>query len=67
MLTVKVRLQQNRAERDQIAAAHGYKPDDVVWADRNPFGLLVGLKNGTSRTVAPAAGPPPQSMNPGGH
>ena len=47
----------------QIAATHGYKPDDVVWADRNVFGLLVGFKNGTSKCVERAGALPPQSMN----
>lgn len=45
-----------------LAARHGLKPDDIVWADRNPFGLLIGLKNGTSKNYDPAE-PAPRSMN----
>lgn len=51
------------AEFAAIAADHNLKADEIVWADRNVFGLLVGFKNGTSRYLERAGALPPRSMN----
>lgn len=50
------------SELAELARQHGLKPEDVMWADRNVFGLLIGFKNGTSRNFD-APEPAPRSMN----
>lgn len=46
-----------------LARRYDLKAEDIVWVETNVYGVLIGFKNGTSRTFDPPE-PGPRSMNP---
>lgn len=48
-------------EIEQCAAQHGIKPEQILWVEQNPFGILVGTTTGLSKFVK-VTDPPPRQM-----